>query len=94
MQLCGRAFKLSVCCLTIDDPLGFRLFVRWYLCLDPQVLSARNISVADSYCNVFYFVLFFALVCLYVRGLACCFVRFFVSSLVCSVVISVMLALV
>ena len=60
----------------------------------PQAVSVRKISVADSYCNAFYFVLFFALVCLYVRGLACCFVRFFVSSLVCCFVISFLLALV
>ena len=45
--------------LTVDDSLRFRLFVQWYLFFNPQVLSARIISVADSYCNVFAFVLFF-----------------------------------
>ena len=52
----------------------------------PQVLPVRKISVADSYCNAFYFVLFFC-IRLFVRSWACVLFR-------CSVVISVMLSLV
>ena len=51
--------------LTAGDLTRFQLFVRWSFCLSPQVLSARNVSVADSYCNVFGFCLFCA--CLFVR---------------------------
>ncbi len=66
--------------LAPDDPLGFRLFVRWYRFLDPQVLSAGKIPVADSYCNTFYFALFFCarlLVRSRARVLFRSFLRFF-----------------
>ena len=90
-EVCNRVGVLlggRFVALAADDLMRFRLFVRWYFCLSPQVLSARNISVADSYCNVFYFVLFFllrSLVCTFVgsRGVSfvCSFLRSFVLSL-------------
>ena len=66
--------------LTADDLTRFQLFVRWSFCLSPQVLSARNISVADSYCNVFGFVLFFC-ARLFVRSLGSRVVSFVYSFL-------------
>ena len=61
----------------------------------PQAVSVRKISVADSYCNAFYFVLFVlpSFVCTFV-GLRVVSFFLFVSWFVFYVVISVMLALV
>ena len=65
------------------------------ICLALQVLSARKISVTNSYCDAFYFVLFFlrSVVRTFVGSRVVSFVSL-VSSFVCFVIISVVLALV
>ena len=77
----GVLFQWSVCCVGswwFNEISVVRALVVVFV---PQVLSVRKISVADSYCNAFYFVLFFC-TRLFVRSWACVlfrlFLRFFV----------------
>ena len=88
VQSCGRPLSGRFVALTADDLTGFQLFLRWSFCLSPQVLSARKISVADSYCNVFGSVL----IC-FLRSFVCTFVGSRVVSFVYSFLRSFVLSL-
>ena len=56
------------------------------LTLDPHFLSARQISVADSYCNAFYFDLLFlrSFACTFVGSRVVSFVSLFLRSFILS----------